>query len=64
MHPPAWHRTFPGGSLSRGRSLLRQIHRLGLVDVGADAIAERPAQPDFLSCGFVHIGVWGRRPGA
>jgi SAM-dependent methyltransferase len=100
-HPDAWHRTFPSGSLSRGRSLLRDIHRLGLVDVGADAeadmiqpgtplaefyglsmaaigppaiaagaltseqadaLVERPAQPDFLGCGFVHIGVWGRRP--
>jgi SAM-dependent methyltransferase len=100
-HPDAWHRTFPAGSLSRGRSLLRQIHQLDLVDVGADAEAdiiesgsdlaefyrlsmaaigppaveagalsaaeataliERPEQSDFLACGFVHIGVWGRRP--
>jgi trans-aconitate methyltransferase len=100
-HPGAWHRTFPSGSLSRGRSLLRQIHQLGLVDVGADAevdiiepgtplaefyrlsmaaigppavdagaltaeeaagLADRPLEPDFLGCGFVHIGVWGRRP--
>lgn len=99
-HPEAWHRTFPSGSLSRGRSLLRQIHQLGLVDVGADAeadviesgsdlaefyrlsmaatgppaveagaltaagaaaLVERPDAPDFLACGFVHIGVWGRR---
>jgi len=36
-HPRAWKRTFPSGSLSRGRSLLTQIHRLGLEDVGADA---------------------------
>ena len=99
-HPDAWHRTFPGGSLSRGRSLLRQIHQLGLGDVGADAevdiveagtplaefyrlsmaaigppavkagaltpeqaaaLHERPAQRDFLGCGFVYIGVWARR---
>lgn len=99
-HPDAWHRTFPSGSLSRGRSLLRQIHQLGLVDVGADAeldiiqpgtplgefyrlsmaaigppaveagaltpesaaaLIDRPTDPSFLSCGFVHIGVWGRR---
>lgn len=33
----AWHRTFPSGSLSRGRSLLKQIHQLGLIDIGADA---------------------------
>jgi trans-aconitate methyltransferase len=102
-HPEAWHRTFPNGSLSRGRSLLGQIHQLGLVDIGADAevdiiqagtplaefhrlsvasigaqavqagvltaqqadaIVERTTQPDFLACGFVHIGVWGRRPRA
>jgi SAM-dependent methyltransferase len=100
-HPNAWHRTFPAGSLSRGRSLLRQIHQLGLVDVGADAeadiiesgsdlaefyrlsmaaigppaveagaltaaeaaaLVDRPEESDFLACGFVHIGVWGRRP--
>jgi trans-aconitate methyltransferase len=101
MHPEAWKRTFPSGCLSRGRSLLKQIHALGLEDVGADAevdivepgtplaefyrlsmaaigppavaagaltpeqaaaLAERPTQEDFLACGFVHIGVWGRRP--
>ena len=87
----------------RGRSLLSQIHQLGLIDVGADgevdiiqagtplaefyglsmaaigpsavrvgaltaeqarALVERPSQPDFLACGFVHIGAWGRRPTA
>ena len=36
-HPAAWHEAFPNGSLSQGRALLRQIHRLGLVDIGADA---------------------------
>jgi trans-aconitate methyltransferase len=99
-HPDAWHQAFPSGSLSRGRSLLRQIHQLDLVDVGADAEADviepgtplaefyrlsmvatgppavaagaltseqaaalidRPTSADFLGCGFVHIGVWGRR---
>ena len=100
-HPRAWHQTFPNGSLSRGRTLLGQIHQLGLVDVGADAeldiieagtplaefyglsmaaigppavdvgaltpeeataLVDRPTRPDFLACGFAHIGVWGRRP--
>jgi len=100
-HPDAWHQTFPNGSLSRGRTLLGQIHQLGLVDVGADAeldiieagtplaefyslsmaaigrpaveagaltpeqataLVDRPTNPDFLSCGFAHVGVWGRRP--
>ena len=101
IHPRAWHRAFPNGSVSRGRWLLGQIPRLGLVDVGADAevdivepgtplavfyrlsmkpigpaavdagaitavqaaeLVERPTRPDFLSFGFVHVGVWGRRP--
>jgi len=101
LHPEAQQKAFPNMSLSRGRSLLREIHQLGLVDVGADAeadivvpgtplaefhalslkavaprqvaagaltpqeaeaIAKRPTQDDFLGCGFVHIGVWGRRP--
>jgi ubiquinone/menaquinone biosynthesis C-methylase UbiE len=100
-HPDAWHQAFPNGSLSRGRSLLSQIHQLDLVEVGADAevdvieggsplaefyslsmaaigpraveagaltpeqakaLVDRPLEPDFLACGFVHIGVWGRRP--
>jgi hypothetical protein len=93
---------FPSMALSQGRSLLRQIHQLGLTDVGADAeidiiqagtdlaefyqlsqtalgppkvqvgalsleqakaLVERPGDDDFLACGFVHVGVWGRRPG-
>jgi ubiquinone/menaquinone biosynthesis C-methylase UbiE len=101
MHPEAANKAFPDMSLSRGRSLLREIHQLGLVEVGADAeadiiepgtplaefhrlglsaiapravaagalspaqaaaLVERPRQQDFLACGFVHIGVWGRRP--
>lgn len=100
-HPEAWHQAFPDGSLARGRELLRQIHRLDLVDIDADAEVDivRPGTPlaefyrlslaaigpaalragamspddaaalidhqmmdDFLACGFVHIGVWGRRP--
>lgn len=99
-HPAAWHKTFPDGSLSRGRGLLRQIHHLGLIDIGADAevdiiwpgtpladfyqlsmaaigpaavhagaqtpeqaaaLIDRPAEDDFLACGFAHICVWGRR---
>jgi trans-aconitate methyltransferase len=36
-HPAAWHEAFPSGSLSQGRALLRQIHRLGLADISADA---------------------------
>jgi SAM-dependent methyltransferase len=92
---------FPNLALSQGRSLLGQVHQLGLQDIGADAeidiiqagtdlaefyrlseaalaapkvqvgalspagataLIDRPAQDDFLACGFVHIGVWGRKP--
>ena len=35
--PPTTHEAFPNLALSQGRSLLRQIHQLGLTDVGADA---------------------------
>ena len=36
-HPAAWHEAFPSGSPCQGRALLRQIHRLGLADISADA---------------------------
>ena len=99
--PATTQAAFPSLALSQGRSLLRQVHQLGLTDVGADAeidiiqagtdlaefyrlsqaalalpkvqagalglaqataITDRPSDEDFLACGFVHIGVWGRRP--
>ena len=99
--PPSTQAAFPSLALSQGRSLLRQIHQLGLEEVGADAeidiikagtdlaefyqlsqaalalpkvqadvlsleqatvLIDRPGDDDFLACGFVHIGVWGRRP--
>lgn len=28
----------------------------------AAALVARPNESDFLGCGFVHIGIWGRRP--
>ncbi len=101
--PPSTQAAFPSLALSQGRSLLRQVHQLGLEDVGADAeidiiqagtdlaefyqlsqaalalprvqvgalspeqaraLINRPGDDDFLACGFVHIGVWGRRPPA
>lgn len=56
---------------------LAEFYRLSLQAIGpraveagvltadeAAAIARRPTEPDFLGCGFVHIGVWGRRPPA
>lgn len=101
--PQSTQVAFPSLALSQGRSLLCQIHQLGLEDVGADAeidiiqagtdlaefyqlsqaalalpkvqvgalslaqataLIDRPGDDDFLACGFVHIGVWGRRPPA
>ena len=54
---------------------VRRVERLGLgvggppaVDAGAltpeqaTALVDRPTDPDFLACGFAHIGVWGRLP--
>jgi predicted trehalose synthase len=54
---------------------LAEFHQLSLaamdqrcIDAGIKTEAEaraqidRLAQPDFLGCGFAHIGVWGRRP--
>jgi ubiquinone/menaquinone biosynthesis C-methylase UbiE len=54
---------------------LAEFYRLSMEAIGpaaveagaltaeeAVALAERPARPDFLSFGFVHVGVWGRRP--
>jgi SAM-dependent methyltransferase len=99
--PPTTHAAFPSMAMGQGRFLLRQIHQLGLTNIGADAeidiiqagtdlaefyqlsqaalappkvqagalspaeataLIDRPAEDDFLACGFVHIGVWGRRP--
>lgn len=33
-----------------------------MTEAEARTLTARPAQPDFLACGFAHIGVWGRRP--
>jgi hypothetical protein len=72
-HPDAWLEAFPNGSLAQGRAILRQIHQLGLEDLGADAELDivqpgtalsefyRLDDPDFLGCGFAFIGAWGRR---
>jgi len=54
---------------------LAEFYRLSMAAIGPPAVqaqalspeqaamlVRRPTQPDFLACGFVHIGVWGRRP--
>lgn len=59
----------------RPGTALAEFYRLSMKAIGpaavvagaisaeqAAALVERPDESDFLSCGFVHIGVWGRRP--
>ena len=54
---------------------LAEFYRLSMAAIGppaveagvltaeeAEGLVDRPLEPDFLGCGFVHIGVWGRRP--
>ena len=54
---------------------LAEFYRLSMAAIGppaveagalsaaeAAALVERPEDSDFLACGFVHIGAWGRRP--
>jgi hypothetical protein len=33
-----------------------------LTEEQAAALQNRPAEPDFLACGFVYVGAWGRKP--
>jgi hypothetical protein len=35
-----------------------------LTPAEAARLTARPMEPDFLACGFAHIGAWGQRPGA
>jgi SAM-dependent methyltransferase len=73
--PRTTRAAFPGMAMSQGRSLLRQVHRLSqaalalpkvqagaLSPAEATALIDRPADDDFLACGFVHIAVSGQRP--
>jgi SAM-dependent methyltransferase len=59
-HPATWQKTFPDGSLSRGCGLLRQIHHLGLMDIGADAEVDiiQPGTPlaEFYQLSMAAIG--------
>jgi ubiquinone/menaquinone biosynthesis C-methylase UbiE len=56
---------------------LAELYRLSMAAIGpaaveagaltpeqAAALVDRLTRPDFLACGFVHIGVWGHRPTA
>lgn len=48
--------------LSQTALALPKVQAGALTLEQATAIADRPSDDDFLACGFVHIGVWGRRP--
>jgi trans-aconitate methyltransferase len=58
-----------------GGSPLAEFYSLSMAAIGppaveagaltpeeAKALVDRPLESDFLACGFVHIGAWGRRP--
>ena len=62
-HPAAWHEAFPHGSLGQGPALAEPMISAGVMTAGEAArLAARPADPDFLGCGFAFICAWGRRP--
>ena len=45
-------------------ALAEPMTSAGVMTVGEAArLAARPGDPDFLGCGFAHIGVWGRHAG-
>src|SRR5215469_8425905 len=48
--------------LSQAALALPKVQAGALSLAQATAITGRPGDDDFLACGFVHIGVWGRRP--
>jgi len=50
--------------LSQAALALPKVQAGALSLEQATALVDRPGDDDFLACGFVHIGVWGRRPPA
>jgi hypothetical protein len=50
--------------LSQAALALPKVEAGALTPEQATALIDRPGDDDFLACGFVHIGVWGRRPPA
>jgi SAM-dependent methyltransferase len=48
--------------LSQAALALPKVQAGALSTAEATAMVERPADDDFLACGFVHIGVWGQHP--
>lgn len=55
-HPRAWHEAFPNGSLWQGRAILRQIHRLGIERISADAELDI-VQPGTPLCEFYRLSM-------
>jgi SAM-dependent methyltransferase len=60
----------PGTELAEFYQLSMAATAEALISAGVLTPAEaarltaRPMEPDFLACGFAHIGAWGQRPGA
>jgi SAM-dependent methyltransferase len=46
--------------LSQAALVAPKVRAGALSSMEAMSLANRPGDDDFLSCGFVHIGVWGR----
>ena len=48
--------------LSLGAMQQRCVEAGTLTPGEAQALSARPADPDFLGCGFAYVGVWGQAP--
>ena len=48
--------------LSQAALVVPRVQVGAMTRAQAVAVTHRPDDDDFLGCGFVHIGVWGRRP--
>jgi hypothetical protein len=64
-----------GRCVIRAGTPLAEFYRLSMAAIGpaavvagaltrqqAEGLVELPGRADFLACGFVHVGVWGRLP--
>ena len=57
----------PGTTLAEFHRLSMAAMSQSLISAGlltaaeADRLTARLAEPDFMGCGFAHIGAWGRR---
>ena len=47
--------------LSQAALASPKVQVWALSPAQATALIDRPPDDDFLACGFVHVGIWGRR---